>query len=257
MKKTSEKQHWNDFWAASRNLEDVYGTDDRIIENLLRYVDFNGLRVLEVGAGTGRDAAKMRMLGADVVGLDYSEESLALMKSSMPVTGTGTPIDIVCGDALDLPLCSETFDVVYHQGLLEHFRNPGDLLEENVRVLKKDGILLVDVPQRYHYYTVLKHILMFFGKWFAGWETEFSVRELKTMVEKHGLEVVGVYGHNLFPPIWYRGLRRILLRIGVRLPMYAKETGFVAGVRRVFRSMIPGRLYVNTAMVIGCIARRK
>ncbi|UCH83197.1 MAG: class I SAM-dependent methyltransferase, partial [Candidatus Latescibacterota bacterium] len=151
MKRVSEKKHWDEFWADSQDLGDVYGTDDRIVDNLARVVELEGARVLEVGAGTGRDAGAMAALGATSIALDYSEESLDLMRDAL-----GNRVEIVCGDALDLPFAPESFDVVYHQGLLEHFRTPGDLLDENVRVLKRGGVLLVDVPQRYHYYTVLK-----------------------------------------------------------------------------------------------------
>ena len=44
-----------------------------------------------------------------------------------------------CGDAFALPFADGTFDVVFHQGLLEHFRNPDDLIAENARVLKPGG----------------------------------------------------------------------------------------------------------------------
>ncbi|UCG52509.1 MAG: class I SAM-dependent methyltransferase [Candidatus Latescibacterota bacterium] len=251
MNQVSEKKHWDDFWAASQDLENVYGTDERIVSNLTKFVDLRGLSVLEVGAGTGRDAGAIASLGTDVCALDNSEESLNLMHRV-----GGRRFEIVCGDALDLPFLPESFDVVLHQGLLEHFKNPGELLDENVRVLKKGGVLLVDVPQKYHYYTLAKHILMAFGRWFAGWETEFTVGALRRLIQERGLSIVGIYGHNMFPPIWYRGLRRMLLGIGVRLPMFRREPRIVVGLRRMFRSVVPKRLYLNTAMVIGCVARK-
>lgn len=248
MKRTSEKKHWDDFWAATGKLQDIYGTDDRIVENLAKHVTLVGLRVLEVGAGTGRDADALASHDAIVHALDYSEQSLSLMKGSLR-----NPVRVVCGDAFSLPFRDESFDVVYHQGLLEHFKNPGVMLEEHVRVLKKGGTLLVDVPQRYHYYTLLKHALIFFGKWFAGWETEFSAAELRRLVEARGLVVMGMYGHSPSPPIWYRGARRLLLKIGLRLPMYPRLGRFWP-----FQgSVVPEKLRVNTAMVIGCVARKR
>jgi SAM-dependent methyltransferase len=252
MRRASEKKHWDKYWAGSSDLEQVYGTDERIIENLSMHADISGARILEVGAGTGRDSAWFALEGADVYALDYSEESLRIMSTSLEA-----PIGVVCGDALQLPFASDSFDIVFHQGLLEHFRDPGVMLDENVRILKKGGVLLVDVPQRYHYYTVLKHILIFFGKWFAGWETEFSVGELRRLLENRGMSILGVYGHNLFPPIWYRGVRKILLRFGIRLSMYPGKSGPLARTRRTLRSLIPESLYVNTAMVIGCVARKQ
>ena len=252
MAQTSEKHHWDDFWAASQDLEDVYTTDDRITEFLSAQVTLEGMRVLEVGAGTGRDAARLAGLGAEVWTLDYSETSLRLMREKL-----SQPLHIVCGDALALPLESESFDLVFHQGLLEHFRNPGALLAENHRILKTGGYLLVDVPQRFHYYTLLKHILMFFDRWFAGWETEFSVRELEKLVADTGFEVVDMYGHNLYPPVWYRGVRRVLLKAGVRLPMYPFDSPWIQSARAGFRRMLPRELRLSTSMVIACFGRKR
>ena len=86
-------------------------------------------------------------------------------------------VNPVGGNAFSLPFPDASFDLVFHQGLLEHFRQKeaNNLLKENIRVLKSGGLLLVDVPQRYHIYTVMKHILIALDKWFAGWEREFSI----------------------------------------------------------------------------------
>lgn len=252
MKRASEKKHWDDYWEASSELEDVYGTDDRIVDNLTKHLDLTGRTVLEVGAGTGRDADKIASRNAITYALDYSEQSLMLMRNAVR-----RDVRIVCGDAFHLPFSDGSFDVVYHQGLLEHFRNPGEMLDEHVRVLKNGGALLVDVPQRYHYYTVLKHILIFLGRWFAGWETEFSVAELRRLLEERGMRVVGVYGHNPSPPIWYRGARRILLKTGIRLPMYPAQPRWIKRICGMAKSIVPEKLRTNTAMVIGCIAIKK
>jgi SAM-dependent methyltransferase len=251
MARASEKRHWDDYWAASQQLDDVYANDNRIVEFLAGRFDLKGMRVLEVGAGTGRDSDTLASMGAEVWTLDYSEESLRLMDGNLT-----QPVKIVCGDALSLPLAPDSFDLVFHQGLLEHFRDPGVLIGENFRVLKPGGHVLVDVPQRFHYYTLAKHVLMFFDKWFAGWETEFSVGELCGLLRAHGFEVTGAYGHNLYPPIWYRGVRRVALKAGVRLPMYPMSSPGMRSFRRAMRNMVPRDVALNTSMVIGCLGRK-
>ena len=252
MSKKSEKKHWNEFWASSSDLEQLYANDDRIIENLGAALDISGNRILEVGAGTGRDSETLSVQGADVWTLDYSEESLRLM-----VENIEQPVRIVCGDAFSLPFEAGTFDVVFHQGLLEHFKNPQDILAENLRILKPGGYVLADVPQRFHYYTLAKHVLMFFDKWFAGWETEFSPKDLEAMVESAGFDVIATYGHNLYPPIWYRGMRKVLLRAGPKIPMYPFDYPTFRKVRNSAKRALPHRLVLNTSMVIGCIGRKR
>jgi len=160
----------------------------------------------------------------------------------------------VAGNALSLPFRDGSFDVVFHQGLLEHFRDPLSLLRENQRVLRGGGHLLVDVPQRYHYYTLMKHALMAVNKWFAGWETEFSAGELSGLMRAAGFEVVGSYGENLFPPVWYRGARRVLLKAGVRLPMHPSPG--VTRARESARGAVPHGIRMATSMVIGVLGRK-
>ncbi len=251
MARVSEKKHWDQYWADSQELSDVYANDNRIVEFLSRRMDFDGMRVLEVGAGTGRDSDTIASMGAEVWTLDYSEESLQLMSANLR-----EPVQIVCGDAFSLPLASDSFDLVFHQGLLEHFRNPGDLLAENFRILKPGGHVLVDVPQRFHYYTLAKHMLMLIDKWFAGWETEFSVSELSGLMEEQGFEITGVFGHNLYPPIWYRGVRRVAMKAGMRLPMYPLSSPGIQSLRCGLKQLVPHVVRLNTSMVIGCLGRK-
>jgi hypothetical protein len=115
----------------------------------------------------------------------------------------------------------------------------------------------VDVPQRYHYYTLIKHILISVGKWFAGWETQYSVRELERLLERHGFTVVSSYGEWFNPPIWYRILRKGLLPLGIRLPMYPRV---FAAVRRCFgrwrTSLLRRRWALYTTLVVGTVASK-
>jgi hypothetical protein len=92
-------------------------------------------------------------------------------------------------------------------------------------------------------------------KWFAGWETEFSAGELERLMREAGFDVVGAYGENLFPPVWYRGVRRVLLKAGVRLPMHPSPA--VVRVREAARHAVPHPVRMATSMVIGILGRKR
>jgi hypothetical protein len=127
-----------------------------------------------------------------------------------------------------------------------------------VRVLKPGGLLLVDVPQRYHYYTLGKHLLMLFDRWFAGWETEFTIDELEGLLREVGLTPRRSYGDWMVPGLWYRALRKILLQTtGTRLPMYPKGIWPFAPLARAWRGWFSQqRASLYTTIVVGCVASK-
>jgi len=213
----------------------------------------NNKKILEVGAGTGRDGLRMRELGADVYLLDYSKESLRIIH----LLSASDPVKMILGDARNCPFEDATFDVVFHQGLLEHFSSPWYLLRENTRILKKGGLLIVDVPQTFHVYTLMKHLLMMLRLWFGGWERQFTPGSLSGLLRKVGLEPICVYGDWSRPGVFYKIARQLLMKIGVTLPMYPVFIpGLTSWFYRLQSRLRKKRLFLYTVLSIGVIARK-
>jgi ubiquinone/menaquinone biosynthesis C-methylase UbiE len=248
----SEREHWDNFWDSSAEVDQIYSNEGRVSDRLSDMIPMEGKKVLEVGAGTGRDGIALSRLGAFVVPLDYSSSSLRMIISQI---GENSSVAPCCGDGFALPFKEDSFDIVFHQGLLEHFRNPSDMLAENYRVLKPGGYLLVDVPQKYHYYTIVKHIMIAVGKWFAGWETEYTVTELEKLIEQQSFQVVSSYGEWFNPPIWYRMLRKLLINCGLKIPMYPAIFALMGKKFAGFRRWLSRKRWAMcTTVVIGTIA---
>ncbi|HET9250502.1 MAG TPA: class I SAM-dependent methyltransferase [Candidatus Eisenbacteria bacterium] len=254
--RASTEAHWTRFWRERAAIDDVYPTAGQVAERILDEGPVEGARVLEVGAGSGRDSVTLAARGATVVLLDYSMASLEVARDVARRSGV-RPL-LVRADALRMPFREGTFDTVFHQGLLEHFRDPMPLLRENVRALKPDGILVVDVPQRYHLYTAMKRVLIAMGKWFAGWETEFTIGQLTGLMARAGVRVTRRYGAFMVPGLAYRSLRLGLLKLGLaKLPLEPPPvplwTPLMARIRAAWERT---PLAFHTYFVIGAVGRK-
>jgi len=99
--------------------------------------EIKGKKILDVGAGTGRLSLPLFNEGALVTALDVSAEMLKLLKQKQP------DIDIVTGEAEDMPFPDNTFDVVVCAFLIVHLKDPIVFFDEVYRVLKPGGKFLV------------------------------------------------------------------------------------------------------------------
>lgn len=255
-KKDSTIDHWEKFWKQREQIEQVYSNDNRIYLNLTQVTALKNKKILEVGAGSGRDSFQLAHENAMVFVLDYSPQALQIVKKLNQQSQSG--VYLIQGDAVQIPIADEKLDIVFHQGLMEHFKNPLPLLKEQFRVLKPGGLILVDVPQRYHVYTIIKHILIFFNKWFAGWETQFSIDQLKNLLEQSGFVVKYQYGRWMRPSLFYRMIREALKKIKIRLPMYPAGFKYTRQVRDWLRNRFKSQRWAfYTFLDIGVIAQKK
>ncbi len=150
-------------------------------------------KILEIGAESGSDAQHLASSGFDVTTIDYSREAIKLLKYRKG-------IKVVEANAFKLPFKDHTFDLVYSQGLMEHYRGLelNVLMEEQKRVVRPKGYILIDVPNTYSTYTARKQILMAMNKWRVGWETQYTYKQLCELGKKRGLKLVEEYawGYN-------------------------------------------------------------
>ncbi len=255
--RVSTLEHWESYWKGHANLEETYSTGGRLVREILADGPVDGRYVMEVGAGSGRDILRLAEAGAIAVVLDYSPASLELVQRQS--RESGVPVHLIRADALALPFRDDVFEVVFHQGLLEHFRDPMPLLRENARVTARGGRVVVDVPQTFHLYTAMKQTLIAMNRWFAGWETQFTPGGLERRVREAGLEVHRTYGEWMVPGLAYRVTREVLKRAtGLTLPLEPQgprwwSDGWTALRARLGRS----RAALHTCHVIGTVGRKR
>jgi SAM-dependent methyltransferase len=254
--RASTLRHWESYWRGHARIEETYSTGDRLAREILADGAVEGRVVLEVGAGSGRDTLTLVRAGARGVVLDYSPASLELVRDQ--ARAQGLVVHLVRADALAMPFRDGAFAVVFHQGLLEHFRDPMPLLRENARVTSQGGRVVVDVPQTMHLYTLMKQVLILFNAWFAGWETQFTPGALEARLREAGLTVRRTYGDWMVPGLWYRVVREGLKRtLRVTLPLEPRGPGawerFWAGSRAWLARR---RWGLYTCHVIGTVAER-
>jgi demethylmenaquinone methyltransferase / 2-methoxy-6-polyprenyl-1,4-benzoquinol methylase len=95
-------------------------------------------RILDVATGTGMVAAELRRRAdCSVVGLDQSPEMLAGARARF--AGDGTRVELVEGQAEQLPFADESFDALTFTYLLRYVDDPPATLRELVRVVRPGG----------------------------------------------------------------------------------------------------------------------
>jgi SAM-dependent methyltransferase len=133
-----------------RSIDFVYGGSERA-EPLRRVVGGPGRRVLDLGCRYG-SLTRTYAPGNDVVGVDVDREALA------EVAKLG--IETVWADVEEgLPFEHGSFDVVVAGELLEHLREPSQLVAEVARVLRPGGTFAGSVPNGFRLKNRLRFLI--------------------------------------------------------------------------------------------------
>lgn len=95
--------------------------------------------ILDIGAGTGLFLTKFKEIGWEIDGVELSPDACKFAKKAYG-------LDLIEGDFLRIDSVSKKYDVVTLNGCLEHLHRPKETLKKVKRVLKKNGRVIITVP---------------------------------------------------------------------------------------------------------------
>lgn len=216
MKSDKVKNVWDDVY------DDYQGPDiineyiySQLIKVLHKYIAKNN-SILEVGSGSGYTVSYFQNQKHFSVGLDRTDNSLKIAKYVSKAE------KLVKGDMFHLPFKNSSFDIVWNEGVLEHFKinKSIEAAKEMARVSKK--YVLIDVPNRYYpLYVQKKFILKAIGEWPYGYEESYTPKRLRYLMTNAELNVIGTYGAHLLPPVMgiWKGWKSLLHLLLLNVPL--------------------------------------
>lgn len=98
-------------------------------------------RVLEVGCNTGETSLVLKRNGCEVTGIEINRAAAKIAKNICK--------EVIIGDIEKDETWEKIkgeFDVIIFADILEHLKNPREILKKIKRYLKEDGFLIISLP---------------------------------------------------------------------------------------------------------------
>jgi SAM-dependent methyltransferase len=177
---------WDTFWdftsKHTRFNKLLYAAHFRHYKRLLDGVLPPQPDILELGAGSGVIPRKIiQRWGGRATLIDSNEKARQLFLAKRQAH---EPLEYILGDVLEVKL-SSTFDLVYSDGLIEHFPNKKALMAAHLEALKPSGHLVLFVPSNSFAFRTLTR----FGP-DMGYEERYTISALIDLCQSFGLEIV-------------------------------------------------------------------
>ncbi len=127
-----ERETWGR--CAESYLDTFSGITRETVPILIEAADIRpGRTALDIGSGPGHVADALSHAGAEVTGVDFSAEMVAVARRQYP------GVTFAEADAEDLPFDPDSFDAVVSNFVVHHLARPVAVFKECHRVLKPGG----------------------------------------------------------------------------------------------------------------------
>lgn len=142
----------SELYESFDNIADIYdetrAIPDRILkefyEKLIKKgINLNNSIILDGGIGTGRTILPLLEYDIKLIGLDISIEMLKISRNKYSVSKNTKKLTLILGDITNIPFKECSFDIVVLIQVLHLIKNWKEAINEVMRVLKPNGILIM------------------------------------------------------------------------------------------------------------------
>jgi SAM-dependent methyltransferase len=148
----TEQKDWDAQWQRLSHARTVPVNDPILGANgsLMRVVrmnigDIQGMRVLELGGASSYFLLTLAKFGgAQAFAVDYSSIGIEHLREIF--RANRCEVEARVADIFEHDFPEETFDLIVHWGLIEHFKNPGTVLKVCTDHLAPGGKIFFTVP---------------------------------------------------------------------------------------------------------------
>lgn len=139
------RQRMREFYETSESYKSLLDAHDEVylrhyVELVTRFARSDS-KILDLGCGNGISARVLNQTGFDVVGTDISPLFLEEARN-----WENPKLRYEVCDVLELPFDNDSFDVICSNELIEHLPDVETALTEMIRVVRKDGRIVLSGP---------------------------------------------------------------------------------------------------------------
>ena len=169
-----------------------------------------GKKILDVGCGGGILAEALSELGANVTGIDASENTIGVAKSHSKSINSNVRFIQNTIEEFIASNPDEKFDVITCLEMLEHVPSPGEIIKNCSDILKKDGDIFFSTinrnPRSYLFAVIgAEYILNLLPKGTHDYEKFIKPSELAKWIREAGLnseETIGLSYNPITDNYW-------------------------------------------------------
>lgn len=166
-----------------------------------------GLRLLDIGCGGGLLSEPMARLGADVVGIDAAERSVAVAKAHAETSGLAIDYRVATAEAL--AAAGERFDMLLNMEVIEHVADPDAFLGTTLELMAPGGMMVLATLNRTAKAFALaivgaEYLLGWLPRGTHDWQRFLRPSEIAAMLRRRGAgfeDLVGV-SYNPMADAW-------------------------------------------------------